>query len=219
MIGLLIKDWKLLKNQGRYFFSILTIAMVCLIMGSVEYAPFATSYITFLFAYFTLSTISYDEYDNGMGFLLTLPVSRRTYVSEKYLLTVFLTGGAWLLSVGINLIFLFSLDRSGDAFWEMLCMEPVFLPVVLAFLSVSLPLFLKFGPEKGRVVSFGIIGIATLAAFILLKMGIGISKMKVLDSVLLGQPLLILGICILSSALFVGISYVISVKLMMKKEF
>lgn len=222
MTGLLIKDWKLFKNQGRYLIAVLFIAAAMLVTASEEFSTFSTSYITFLIAYFALSTINYDEYDNGMAFLMTLPVSRRIYVSEKYLLTVLLTGGAWLFSVGINMVFgivFFHARVSDEAFREMLCTQPSVLLVVLAFLSISLPLFLKFGTEKGRMVSFGILGAAFLALFISAKMGIGVQKLKALDQVSLDRPLTVCGICILLSALVVFASYVVSLKFMEKKEF
>ena len=44
----------------------------------------AVGYVTFIFTLFTVSTISYDEYDNGYPFLFTLPITRRQYVNEKY---------------------------------------------------------------------------------------------------------------------------------------
>lgn len=218
MTGLLIKDWKILKNQGRYFFTMLILAMLILIVGSEEYSAFAVSYITFLFAYFTLSTISYDEYDNGMAFLMTLPVSRRIYVSEKYFLAVLLTGGAWLFSVGMNFVF-FRFGSSSEVFREMLCTEPAFLMVVFVFLGISLPLFLKYGPEKGRVISFGILGAAVLAAFFLGRMGIGVTELRVLELLSEERPLMIGGICTVFSVLTVMISYMVSLKLMEKKEF
>ena len=218
MTALLIKDWKVFKNQGRYFFTILAIAMAILIVGSEEYAIFATSYTTFLVAYFALGTISYDDYDNGMSFLMALPVTRRIYVSEKYLLAVLLTAGAWIFSIGINCLF-FGSGASKEFLWEMLCTEPVFLMTVFIFLSISLPLFLKFGPEKGRMISFGILGAAALTIFILAKMKIGLSEIKALDKNLTGQPLTVWGTSMALSVLIVLISYMVSVKLIEKKEF
>lgn len=214
MTGLLIKDWKLLKNQGRYFLFIFFIAMAILLAGNQGFI----SYITFCVSYFALSTVSYDEYDNGMAFLMALPVDRRTYVSEKYLLTVLLSGSSWLLSIGLYLI------SSGppvfaDAFRETLCPMSSVLLTILIFLSVSLPLILKFGQEKGRMVSFGILGIAVLAAFALMKMEIGITELKTLDRLASEYPLMAFGICILSSVFVVLISFLISLKLMERKEF
>lgn len=217
MTGLLIKDWKLFKNQGRYLCSMLIIAMAILLVNSEEFTSFAVSYVTFFIAYFALSTISYDEYENGMSFLMTLPISRRIYVSEKYLLTVLLTGGAWLFALGINLIF-FQINFSSEAMQELLCTAPAFLLAVLAFLSISLPLFLKFGPEKGRMISFGILGAVFLAIVFLGKMGIGIDHLKELDKLSTEQPEPVFGICIFLSVLFVSVSYFFSLKLMDGKE-
>lgn len=218
MSGLLIKDWKLFKNQGKYFFSVLVVAMAILLIGSEEYVPFSISYITFFVAYFTLSTISYDEYDNGMAFLMTLPVSRRIYVSEKYLLSILLTVGAWLLSTGLNVLLLRS-SISSEGMKEMFCMAPVLLLTVLLFLNLSLPLFLKFGPEKGRMFSFGILGVIVLIMFLLGKMGIGAETLQELDLFTVKQPLAASVICILLSVLVIGISWLISLKFMHGKEF
>ena len=46
---------------------------------------FVISYAAILFTILAISTLSYDEYENGMSFLFTLPFSRNTYVVEKYL--------------------------------------------------------------------------------------------------------------------------------------
>lgn len=45
----------------------------------------AVPYVTMMFSIFSLTTISYDEFDNGMSFLFTLPVNRVKYVVEKYI--------------------------------------------------------------------------------------------------------------------------------------
>ncbi len=43
MKGLLIKDWKLLKQQGRFYLIVLLLAVMMLISGSKSYASFVTS--------------------------------------------------------------------------------------------------------------------------------------------------------------------------------
>ena len=82
MKGLLIKDFKLLKNQKQFF---LTVSMMGIIFLVVSNNPdFVISYITIMISIFTLSTISYDQYNNGMAYLFTLPITRKEYVGEKY---------------------------------------------------------------------------------------------------------------------------------------
>lgn len=218
MIGLLIKDWKLFKNQGRYFFTVLLIALAVLFFNTREYSGFVTSYIIFLLAYFTLSTISYDEYDNCMEFLMALPVDRKTYVKEKYLLCVLLTFGAWILSVLLNLFFYLKEWAGMEKLQEMLYAQPVFLLVVLFFLSVSLPLFLKWGPEKGRIVSLGLVG-AFLASLAVLGKVSGGRALDALDAKTLASPATAAGICLCLCIPIVAVSYLTSRRIVEKREF
>ena len=81
MKGLLIKDLKLLKGQKNFFVVLIVIAIVLSV--SMSSPSFVIGYMTFIGAVFTLSTISYDEFDNGNAFLFTLPFSRMDYVIEK----------------------------------------------------------------------------------------------------------------------------------------
>lgn len=217
MSGLLIKDWKLLKNQGRYFLTSLLVFVVMLMIGSREYATFATSYITFLMSYLTLSTISYDEFDKGMGFLMVLPISRRIYVAEKYVLAFFLTVTAWIFSVAMNM-FLFAFGATRQEWVEMMTVEPVYFMVVILFVSLSLPFYMKFGPEKGRMAAFGVIGICMAAIILMTRLGVRISLPDFLHRIL-EHPAAISTVCIGVSVLVMGISCLISLSIMEKREF
>ena len=82
MKGLLIKDFKLMKNQKQFFLMIL---FFCIFFVVINGNPaFMISYLMVMCSFFTLSTISYDDFDHGMGYLFTLPVTRKIYVTEKY---------------------------------------------------------------------------------------------------------------------------------------
>ena len=85
MSGLLIKDWKLLKRQGRYYGMVLILVCAMIFVGSKSYSSFITSYLTFMISMFAISSFSYDELDNGMAFLMALPSGRKHYVQAKYL--------------------------------------------------------------------------------------------------------------------------------------
>ena len=75
MKGLLIKDFKILKGQKQFFAAVL-IVMTVFLMTSTSLS-FVISYITVIMAMLTLTTIGYDEHENRMGYLFTLPVSRK----------------------------------------------------------------------------------------------------------------------------------------------
>ena len=100
MKGLLIKDFRLLKNQKNFFILVFVMAVFLTITGGDESSPatFVLPYVGFVCSFFVLSTISYDEYDNGNAFLFTLPFDRKIYALEKYIFGI-VTGGAGLLLI------------------------------------------------------------------------------------------------------------------------
>lgn len=86
--GLFVKDFKLMKVQKNFFLVIVAVSV-----GMAAFYDDSTFMIGFLaLSLFTLSTISYDEFDNGNAFLFTLPVSRTNYAVEKYCLALLLAG-------------------------------------------------------------------------------------------------------------------------------
>ena len=91
MKALFIKDWKLLKNQGKMFGAVLVFYGLLAITDN-SMGQSILGFFPFLFGFFTISTVSYDEYQHGMTYLLTLPIKRKTYVTEKYLFAMALAG-------------------------------------------------------------------------------------------------------------------------------
>lgn len=218
MTGLLLKDWKLLKNQGKYFLMVILFVAVILFVNSWEYTSFATSYMTFLITMFTLSTFSYDEYDNGMQFLMALPVSRKSYVQEKYIFGTILAVVSWTISNVMRLVFLRM--QAPQEFWsEFMGTEPIFLAVVFIFLGYSLPFMLRYGAEKGRTISYGTLFGVFALIMILLKSGALYAVAPIVDnSIVSGTGILNIAVCVFGILFYIG-SYFISLKIMRKKEY
>jgi len=148
MKGLLIKDIKLLLGQKRFF--VVVVGMGIFFMLSNENPVSGVSYITMLLSIFTLSTISYDEFDNGMAFLMTLPIERKTYALEKYvfagLIAVVSAIGTSVLAYVIGRVMEIPVDMT-----EVIGVACVIVLVSWLILSVTIPLQIKFGSEKGRI--------------------------------------------------------------------
>ena len=66
MKGLLVKDFKLMKLQKNFFLLILVIAIGMIVFTNDVTFPLA--FLIFIVSLFTLSTVSYDEFDNGNAF-------------------------------------------------------------------------------------------------------------------------------------------------------
>lgn len=218
MKGLLIKDIRLLKNQKHFF---LIVGLVgAMLMFTSEEPSFVISYMTFVFSMFTLSSVSYDEYDNGMAFLFSLPISRKKYVREKYLFGLLLGGTAWTVATAV--VSAYVMWKNQDTDWtSWLATACIYLALFLVFLLIILPIQLKFGAEKGRIAMLVAIGIIFLSAYAGVKIAgrIGID----IDAVLMRFTTAGTGEIVAASAVvccvLAVISYNISLGIMKKKQF
>ena len=146
MRGLMQKDVCLLLQRSRV---LLVLIGVGILMGFSTDGSFVIGYMTMLCAILTIGTISYDEFDNGYPFLLTLPITRKTYVIGKYVFCLLGDLIGWALSV---VIFAGCTIAKGSGLLAIQIMETVaFIPVFVIITAIMLPLQLKFGAEKSRV--------------------------------------------------------------------
>ena len=95
MKGLLVKDFKLMMLQKNFLLLILAIVIGMMILS--DDMVFPIGFLSFIASLFTVSTISYDDFDNGNAFLFTLPITRNNYVIEKYFLGLLFGCIAWIL--------------------------------------------------------------------------------------------------------------------------
>lgn len=167
MKGLLFKDIRLSMEQ-KLLLPIVIFVSVFLLASKQNY-NFILGYVVCLFGFVSMTTLSYDEFEHGMAFLLVLPVSRRTYVREKYVfgLAVDVLAGV----IGVVAITLFRLVRDpGFSLKEWLCEGYVICVCSLFLPLVMIPLVLKFGMEKGRIVLMLIFGLIFAAGYMAQKM-------------------------------------------------
>lgn len=217
MKGLLIKDFSLMKGQTRFFIIIVVIAIA--IGAFYNNLSFMIGYLPFVISLFTLPTISYDEFDNGNAFLFTLPINRKIYIYEKYCL-VFLLGGSSLVLATL-LAIIFGITRNITSIPEILITAITILPIMLIIQSVMIPIQLKFGAEKGRIVIIGVSGFLFILGIVIIKTTehLGLDIRTYIDNL----PMLSMTWFIVSSIAFailmLFISMKISIAIMNKKEF
>lgn len=218
MKGLLIKDFKLIKNHKRFFAAML---LICVILLPLYHAvDFCASYVTMMFAVFTLSTLSYDEIDNGMAYLFTLPISRRDYVREKYVFGILMS---IVPCAVVNVIRYFAdilMGNQGNTY-EYLFSSAFILVTMYLVLAMEIPLRLKFGQTKSRMASMlplGILFVIVMSVSGLESMGV-VDIAAVIDAVVsLGVGTICVAALVICAALW-GISYLICVRIMEGKEF
>lgn len=214
MKGLFVKDIELMKQQKQFFILVVVMGVILNLAGS---GSFATGYFTFVTAIFAITTISYDEFDNGLAFLMTLPVTRKQYVAEKYLLGAGLTAAAWGIATITGVICKGVAELQG-CLSEKIIGTLIYIPLALLMLAVSLPLVIHFGAEKGRYIAMVMWVIIIAVVYILIKT-MGLSADAV-DAWLngLNRGMVLAGVVLFTVIVYMG-SFGIGVRLMEKKEF
>lgn len=214
MRGLIDKDFRILLQRKQ---SLLVFVGIAVLMGVTQSSSFVIPYLTMLSIIWAIGTLSYDDADNGMAFLMTLPYKRSTYVLEKYLFSA----GAGLS--GAVLGFLVSsatgvAQGKPEGLSDNLILAVCVFPMFLIMVSILIPVQLKYGAEKSRVVlmvSFVVIACLAAAATKVMKVDVdalGTTLERIPDVMLFGIGLIV-------SILVFLISYRISVSIMERKEF
>ena len=211
MKGLLIKDFKLMKMQKRFFLLILLVGLIITI-SSFD-VVFTTGFMAFVSSLFAISSISYDEFDNGNAFLFSLPFSRRTYAVEKYIFGAILGCCAWILALLITTVIGVFKGVYPDA--ETALSACFILAMMFLILALMLPFQLKFGGERGRIVLLLVIGGLAPNGLEL----IGIDLLAMLDAMSAVNAGIMSFIRLLIALLFLGVSCLISIGIVQKKEF
>lgn len=211
MKGLLIKDFKLMKMQKRFFLLILLVGVV-ITFSSYDVA-FTTGFMAFVSSLFSISSISYDEFDNGNAFLFSLPISRRTYAVEKYIFGAILGCCAWVLAmiIAISVGFLKGIHPDTETWFSAF----LILYMMFVILALMLPFQLKFGGERGRIVLLLVIGGLAPNGLEL----IGIDLLAMLDAMPAVNAGIMSFITLLIALLFLGVSCLISIGIVQKKEY
>ena len=215
MRGLFEKDFRLLCQNRQ---TLVLFLMMAGFLGLTQNGTFVLGYLSFTFSILLTSTISYDEMDQGFEFLMTLPVTPRTYVQEKY---GFCTVGVIFSVVLSGIIYLVAKGIHGEQILlgEELLTVLIFVPIVWCVIAIMVPIQLKFGAEKGRIAIFMVYGGSAFLLYFVLKC-IGEGSVKLMANYLnqLKPEVLLLGGFLLSG-LVLGISYGISRRIMERKEY
>ncbi len=218
MKGLLIKDFELLKNNMKNSLVLIVLIGVGISAYNTD-TTFVITYLAIVGTSFTTSTFSYDEFDNGYPFLLSLPITRRGYIAEKYIFGLCMSIAGWLTGTIISIIA--GMKRHIMMPTDTMLAALMLLPAGWVLLAAQIPFHLRFGGDKGRISMVGVIGLL----FLLLVMGAEIVKFINIDLDALWKNLSVLVMGTAIAAFFgIGIvllllSYRIRIGIMERKEF
>lgn len=207
MIGLMLKDLIAVKKQGRILI-LLALFYIVYAFAMKNISMFGMM-ITLVCTMMSITTLSYDEFYKWDKYALSMPISRKTIVLSKYALAGIsdLAGMSVIFPVSI----LIGLLNNEVNVYEIFLMTLSFGAIAITFISIVLPIFFKFGTEKGRLLMMVIILLPTILAVVVGKMGIQPPSKLTLDRILYAVPIVV--------AIIVVLSMQISLLIYNKKEF
>lgn len=219
MKGLLIKDFRLIKGQLYFLLIVMGCVIVFMINGS---EAFGVAYVCSMVALLSLTTVSYDEYENGSAFLFTLPITKKDYVKEKY----FFAGILLLIGLICTMIMwcITAMIKTGNITWDdwmSCCIGGV--TAGLLMVAVALPAQLKFGPERGRIALVTIVLLVVALGILMQEFAEGTKVAQNAKCILNQMDKLgskgILGVSVIMWGIVGVISMIISMRVMEKREF
>lgn len=220
MKGLLIKDLHYVLQNKKMLAVLLFVAVGLSFMHEDNDAVFVIAYMTMVCGMLVLNTISVDEYDKSIVFLMTMPIDRTIYTKEKYIFAFGCSMFGWLVSTMLCMVW------KGGQTIEILMQAALIFVALSFFQMLILPVQLKFGGDKGRIALLGIVAFLVLLFLAAKEIG---------NSVLAGQAeafvqeaanylnsinRLVLGIAAgLLWIVCLAVSVTVSKRIMEKKEF
>lgn len=150
MSALLLKDWYMARKCcGSFLFVVLVFLGLSFVSSNVIFYTYPCM-MTGLLPY---TLYSYDEREKFSDFCASMPVSRRQYVSEKYVFGLIASAAAAVLTLIAALL------NSNTGTEEILPMLSVAAVAALVSQAVMLPFGFKFGVEKGRILFIAVVAV------------------------------------------------------------
>lgn len=209
MRGLIKKDVLMMKESIKLSMVLLLVFLIIALKeeNTLIFIP------AFLSTMLFMATFSYDEYNNWNAYAISLPTTRKKLVRAKYIANLGMLAAVVVIFSILTSIFGLinnNLDLEKLVFSSFGCIFSLAI-----FQSVLYPFIFKFGIEKGRIgILVGVFGFTGLVSLLKDKLDIRLSKelLTMLENNWL--PLATIVVIIL-----VFISYLISQKIVEKKEF
>lgn len=209
MLGLVKKDLLMIKGNIRQVILFLVVFLVLAFQENniIVIVPVFVSMMVFI------TTFSYDEYNKWDAYAIALPISRKNIVKSKYIASVIL----WLIALLVTVVItgIMGLFEQNLNYFEMfgMILGCVFSIVLLE--AIMFPLIFKFGVEKGRIGLFvGVFAIAGLLGFIFT--GIDLENATGFIEIFNKYYYILIP---LAAVILLVISYFVSKKIYLKKEF
>ena len=209
MTGLILKDFLILRKSLRSYLFMLVVYTAIAFSG-VWSADIGGVLMVVIVMLLPMNVFAYDKQCQWDTYGLALPVGRTKTVAARYLCVLLLC----LLSVALTSVLgvaLFAAGRVEEPVEFMVSCSVMGLMSVLVN-AIMLPFLYKFGPERARMMFFGILGgCVLLIVTILFPLG-GLSWLKSLELAepTLRQATIVPAVAALAGVALLALSFLLS---------
>ena len=212
MTGLILKDLLILRKTLRsYLFMLIVYAGIA--FTGVWSADIVGVLLVVMVVMLPMNVFAYDKQAKWDTYGLALPVGRTKTVAARYLCVLLLC----LLSVGLTAILgvmLYAAGRVEEPVEFLVSCSVMGLMSVLVN-AIMLPFLYKFGPERARMMFFGIMGgIVLLVVAALFPLG-GLEWLKSLE---LAEPTFAQAVVVPAAAALAGLA-LLAVSFLLSRHF
>lgn len=215
MTGLIVKDFLVMRKSIKTYILFLAFYFV---MTALELLPisFVTSMVQLIIMMLPLSAFSYDELAKWDRYAFSLPLGRRAVAGARYLFALLLSLFAALFGL-VSCLVLSAFFHDPNLVENCLTVT-VSLALGLLYCDILLPLTYKLGPERARPYFYLVIFLPIILLFGAYKLGMlnNLSFLLELPDAVVIPFLLLLPLLPL---LGMGVSYLISCRILERKEF
>lgn len=212
MRGLLLKDLYNLGNQWKYL--LFVAAIFCFSFANSAEGTISVM-VTFLTVVLLLNSLAQDEMDQWYLLAKTLPVTGKQILLAKYIFGVLLVFcgalGGGVLTILTSLVAHGELTPVGT----IVEVTAVASGAILATIGLLIPVNLKFGVQRARYVLFGLVIIPIGFQFIAERLQLSLEWIEKL----MEAPAILEGGSLVAGLLLLGISFLVSVRILDNKEF
>lgn len=206
MRALLMKDFLMLSKQIKMMVAIFALFII---ISFITNMTMVLVIFSLIFASLQLTTaFTFDEMSKWDKYANTLPVDRKTIVQSKYVL------GLILIASGIMIFTPVVLLSDGVtrqlSFFDIFQTIVIVLSIALFYISLTIPLFIKFGTQRARFIIFAIVFLPIFGSGFI-QYGLRTIDLNQLMSYIKYVPF--------AAFVFLLLSYLVSVKWYERKEF
>lgn len=179
---------------------------------------FVLGYFSIFPSIMLMSTLSYDSYNHGLTTLFTLPINRKDYLKQKYLLG-FILGIFFLIIASTSY---YQIEHSFK-FINSDFIQGCFLILIFSYLVIgfAVPVGVYFEAQKSQlamIIVFGGLFLITFILYFIIQLT-GFNVETLLDFYIENQLSLVCILCTFFVAFINYLSCKISLKLINKKEY